>query len=347
MCAGYYHSIFLDSDGQPWVTGKNECGQLGQVDACCSPCNLPNLPPIQLISCNAHNYAAFLDSDGIVWATGTRRENLPYAIQAVPNIQFVACSDTHTLLIDIFSKVWICKKIKMMLGGAIQLQLPITTKISLVACGSGFSFFLDEFGDVYSSGYNGYGQLGVLNYSESVKEAVKVQGIPRIESVACGKFHSLLLDADKSVWSCGYNNRGQLGQNGEQNQVRFLKIENLPNIQCVAAGYLHSVFVDLDGAVWGCGDNEYGQLGLPSTVKIERSPVKIPNLREIEFACCGENHSLFLDICGCVWSCGHNIYGQLGLGDYTNRHLPEKIVNLPAIKVSQACALTKSARSVV
>ena len=44
----------------------------------------------------------------------------------------------------------------------------------------------------------------------------------------------------------------------------------------------------------------------------------------------GSNHCLFLDSLACVWSCGNNPFGELGLGHSTNKLTPEKI-NLPPI----------------
>src|SRR3990167_3097969 len=52
----------------------------------------------------------------------------------------------------------------------------------------------------------------------------------------------------------------------------------------------------------------------------------------------GYNHSLFLDSLGYVWSCGSNQHGGLGLGHNSNKHLPDKINNLPPItSVSAGC----------
>lgn len=45
------------------------------------------------------------------------------------------------------------------------------------------------------------------------------------------------------------------------------------------------------------------------------------------------NHSIFLDVNGCVWSYGSNFYNQLGHGDTTTREQPERVLNcFPEIK---------------
>ena len=48
----------------------------------------------------------------------------------------------------------------------------------------------------------------------------------------------------------------------------------------------------------------------------------------------GGIHSLFVDLVGSVYSCGHNGYGQLGIGDTNDRILPTRIVNLPPNKLA-------------
>ena len=45
----------------------------------------------------------------------------------------------------------------------------------------------------------------------------------------------------------------------------------------------------------------------------------------------GFQHSLFVDSSSSVWSCGSNDDGRLGLGDSTQRNLPEKIKTISNI----------------
>jgi hypothetical protein len=43
-------------------------------------------------------------------------------------------------------------------------------------------------------------------------------------------------------------------------------------------------------------------------------------------AAAGERFSIFLECDGSLWGMGHNGYGELGTGDYTDRHVPVEIV---------------------
>lgn len=85
----------------------------------------------------------------------------------------------------------------------------------------------------------------------------------RITAVSAGREHSLLLDDQGRVWTCGGNDYGQCGTHFSS---RYCKVPTLvkgfpSKIAMIAAGEYHSVAVDVDGNMytWGSGSN--GQLG--------------------------------------------------------------------------------------
>ena len=73
IAAGYYHSLFLKSDGSLWAMGDNEDGQLG--DGTSGWDNYVNIPE-QIVANNVTaiaaggNHSLFLTSDGSLWAMG-------------------------------------------------------------------------------------------------------------------------------------------------------------------------------------------------------------------------------------------------------------------------------------
>src|SRR3990167_7308795 len=157
-------------------------------------------------------------------------------------------------------------------------------------------------------------------------------------SISCGSYHSLFLDPRGGIWSCGLNRHGQLGfgdiisRNQPQKNVHN---NNLPEFECISAGGYNSGFLDTEGNVWVCGfffwdliDDEQQTHTLRSTF-----PTKIPNLPSIkQVSCGGKIHAIFLDTAGCVWSCGNNQFGQLGVGEQITAKPPHKIQNLPEIQ---------------
>lgn len=89
------------------------------------------------------------------------------------------------------------------------------------------------------------------------------------------------------------------------------------------------------GEVFSFGSNDKGQLGLGDTEN-KNIPMLITSLSvPIKHISAGGSHSLLLDEFGGVWSCGSNEFGQLGLGDRVDKHIPTKI-DVP--KMKSVCA---------
>ena len=119
------------------------------------------------------------------------------------------------------------------------------------------------------------------------------------------------------AFSCGSNSKGQLGL-GDQGDQRdrhvptvIATLESSAVVQ-VVAGCSHSLFVSVSGQVYTCGYSYFGQLGLgPKAKKNILLPTAVQHLQSIFIVqvVAGAYHSLFLAVCGAVFSCG---YGRIG-----------------------------------
>jgi hypothetical protein len=83
--------------------------------------------------------------------------------------------------------------------------------------------------------------------------------------VAGGGSHSLFLKNDGTVWACGLNTSGQLGDSTTTSSSTPVQVNLLTGINAIEAGYLHSLFLKNNGTVWACGRNVEGQLGNGTT----------------------------------------------------------------------------------
>ena len=153
--------------------------------------------------------------------------------------------------------------------------------------------------NAWAIGYNAYGQLGLGKADNFVYScrSWKIEPSSRNQQAAAGSYHSLFLDANEKVWSCGRNTHGELAVKhlalAKPEQTRILprfaphtsnlcRIQLFPvcwcwwrvwkcgvtelqdgleGIQC-AQYVAHNVYLDAEGQVWVAGGNSEGQLGL-------------------------------------------------------------------------------------
>ena len=82
-------------------------------------------------------------------------------------------------------------------------------------------------------------------------------------SVSAGGSHTLIVKTDGSLWACGSNEYGQLGDGSITSRNYPIKImsEILSDVTLSAAGDAHSLIAKSDGSLWTCGYNHWGQLG--------------------------------------------------------------------------------------
>ena len=78
------------------------------------------------------------------------------------------------------------------------------------------------------------------------------------KAVSAGRFHSLVLLQDTSVWVTGSNAYGQLGDESTTNRLSFMPV-GLSGASCVVAGRDYSMLKH-DGSVWATGRNQHGRL---------------------------------------------------------------------------------------
>ena len=185
---------------------------------------------------------------------------------------------------------------------------------------SNHSLILKNDGTLWSCGYNEYGQLGLGDKNNRTTFTQITTNGNNVKSIYCGGNHTFILKNDGTLWGCGYNDEGQLGLGDKTNRTTFTQITtNTDNIKEIYCGYSHTIILKNDGTLWGCGNNGYGQLGLgdgSSRYTFTRITTNADNIKSV---CCGESHTIILKDDGTLWGCGNNKFGQLGLGNKTNR----------------------------
>ncbi|XP_035711509.1 RCC1 and BTB domain-containing protein 1-like [Folsomia candida] len=123
-----------------------------------------------------------------------------------------------------------------------------------MSCNLYSSFALSESGDVYSWGYNGYGEL-CLGNTTGVNVPTKIIIDKLVKKIANGLHHTLLLTTSGEIYASGHNAQRQLGTGNTTNLSTSTKIaENLgifDDISCMPFSNLSSAKSADKIFVWG------------------------------------------------------------------------------------------------
>ena len=202
------------------------------------------------------------------------------------------------------------------------------TKFTQISAGNDHSLALDSDGNLYSWGYNMYGQLGKGNSDFVIEQLTPSKGLmpadgTKFTQISAGYKHSLALGTDGNVYSWGDNSKSQLGRTPASGTKDSTPSKvNLPagvrRFTQVIAGSNHSLALGSDGNLYSWGDNSKGQLGRVTSGTQDGTPGKVtmPGGVTITQACAEGGYlgdfSLALGSDGNLYSWGDNSRGQLG-----------------------------------
>ena len=252
---------------------------------------------------------------------------------SVNEIKQIVCGYGNTFILKNDGSVWACGgNSSGELGLGDNTRRTTFTQVDIsdveqIACGL-HTFILKNDGSVWSCGYNSYGQLGLGDATKRNTFTKVTTNINNdVKQIACGYWHTFILKNDGSVWACGDNMYGQLGLGNTTTKNTFTQVTtNINNdVKQIACGSDFTFILKNDGSVWACGYNEKGQLGLNNTTDKTTFTQVTTNISDVKEVICGANHTFILKNDGSVWSCGRNNYGQLCLGDDTDRNTFTKV----------------------
>ena len=188
---------------------------------------------------------------------------------------------------------------------------------------------IDRFavGGLWVCGYNGYGELGDSTITNKSSPVQTIAGGTNWKQVATGYYHTAAIKTDGTLWTCGYNGYGQLGDSTITNKSSPVQtITGGTNWKQVACGYFHTAVIKTDGTLWLWGYNLDGQLG-DSTITNKSSPVQTiaggTNWKQVAG---GSDHTAAIKTDGTLWTCGYNGSGQLGDSTNTSKSSPVQTI---------------------
>ena len=142
-------------------------------------------------------------------------------------------------------------------------------------------------------------------------------------AVSAGKYHTLAIKSDGSLWAWGRNTYVQLGD-GSTESYKSRPIKIMDGVASVSAGVWHTMAIKMNGELWAWGDNEYGALG-DGTNENRSRPVKI--MDGVESVSAGLEYTMAIKTNGELWAWGYNQNGELGDGTTVDKNRPVKIMD--------------------
>lgn len=182
-------------------------------------------------------------------------------------------------------------------------------------------------GDVWAWGYNGYGQLGDATLERADKwSPIQMNSLSNVIKIAGGGLQSMALKSDGTVWICGQDNFGYLGDGSTRKSLPPTQVSGLTGITDIAAsGSTFLMALASDGTVWTWSLKEGP--GLPP-YPVWTKPTKVTGLTNVIKIAAGNGHAIVLKSDGTVWTWGENFVGQLGDGTRYDRATPVQVVGL-------------------
>ena len=341
--------------------GKNKYGELGLNNARTafipSPIKSLKLSEINSLALGGRN-SMILTLEGQVLVCGSNIFNLLAANSEIQNnevyqktfkpikffeennekIKEIAIAEFHSLALNEKGEIFgwggnLFNKLGQTNGlCGLPSKIYIKRKIVSIACGDYHSCALSENGVLYTWGGGGEsynkGQCGHGN-KKDVDNPKKLEFFTKkgihILRVACGGYHTIVMDEKNDLYGFGKGIFGQCGYGQPEDADFPRKIifndKNLNKIIDIKCGGEHTLFLSDIGRVYACGHGYFGQLGLGNNKNV-KTPILVHSLTNkniIEIAA-GWSHSLVLTDDGYVYSAGCGKFGELGLGENKNRY---------------------------
>jgi alpha-tubulin suppressor-like RCC1 family protein len=330
IAAGGFHSLALKNDGSLWSWGRNAQGQLGRhTDTSSSP--VPSQASVSsVVAMSAGGlFSVATTLDGRVWAWGS--------------------NDHGQLAIS---------------GGAgvSSISSPQLVKgvAGITAVAGGWAHTLAAAIPTMSMwGGEALGELGNGTWFQKQTFPTHVVGPTWPIALATGRFFSLAVSSDRSVWSWGLDGTKNVPQNPvgalgngcssflppnyafSPFAVRVQKQGGgfLTGISAVAAGTFHGLALQQDGRVWAWGSGGYGQIG-DNAQNIHCVATDI-GLRSVKAVAAGSVSSFAIKSDGTLWGWGDNFYGELGIGQLPGTLVPVQVpINGKVVAISSGVTHT-------
>ena len=352
ISCGEDFSAVLKTDGTLWTAGGNNKGELGRGDATSTKTlqQVSGILDVKQISCGS-NHLAVVKNDGTVWVTGLNDygqlglgdTNNRYSLTQVTNtnivdVKKVVCGYYHTYVLKNDGKLYACGHnwYGQLMNGSNDRNAHSSftrvtggigeNKVVDIYTAWAHAFIVLENGEIWSVGYNTYGELGIGNTTIQKTPVKTSLTMNDVKQIACYGYGTAIVKTDGTLWVCGNNIRGQLGLGDTTNRSTFTQVTT--NVDKIACGEYHIYILKNDGSLWGCGYNNDGQLGIGTSDTDAHSTftqitTNINN--DVAEIIAAYAHGIIIKKDCTLWMCGGNGHttGMTSITNYSFTQIPK------------------------
>jgi len=202
IAAGRYHSVALRKDGTVWAWGANNDGRLGDgtTEHRFTPVQVKGLTDATAIAAGYfHTVAVRKDGHAFAWG-GNESETWQLSD---------GTTMTSTIPVPVTGQTNLPASGEPIIPTT-EPKKPFTDAVK-ITCGAMHTLAIKRDGSLWAWGANHFwGQLGDGN-AEWRTNPVQPKGLTNLVAIAAGKYHSVAVLSDGSVWVWGSNCHGELG----------------------------------------------------------------------------------------------------------------------------------------
>jgi len=190
-------------------------------------------------------------------------------------------------------------------------------------------------GNLYGTGTNEDGRLGIDNSKAGSAVMELVEADKTFTSVSIGKYHSLAIASDGTLWATGRNDEGQLGLGDNVSRWKWEQVGTDSDWSYISCGRGYASYaIKSSGTLWSCGANSWYEAGFGDGVN-RNTFTQLGSDSDWVAVDGGYSHMVALRSNGDLYGSGWNGEGELGQGDAT-----DEIVGLSSLGVSSVVSIS-------
>ena len=323
VSAGRDYTLAVKYDGTMWAWGTASIYQLPlgyaiSAGSYSSPIQVGALTNWRNVTAGYQNGFA-LKSDGTMWAWGVTGSGLGIG----------ATGGNYSSPVQVGTLTnW--KQISTNNAAAFSTTLAVKTDGTLWAWGNNQTY-----------GLMGLGISSTTNYSSPIQ----VGTLTTWQQVSVAALHWMAVKTDGTLWGCGANANGNLGDGTNANRSSPVQVGTLTNWKQVACNFNNTVAIKTDGTLWVWGNNSFGQLGnnTNGVATSVSSPIQVGTLTNWKYVqvrgydptggISQGATTIAIKTDGTLWAWGgQNVYGWNGQNNLTSVSSPIQIGTLTTWK---------------